>query len=112
MKVQLHTDAHVMVDAELSARIEANVEDQLTRFERLTRVEVHLSDESGGKRFGSDIRCLIAARAAGLQPVVVTHEAPTAALAIDGAVERLVAVLGHTFERLEGRATRETIRGR
>ena len=112
MNVKLHTDAHVVVDAELAARIEGDVADQLARFDRITRVEVHLSDESGGKRFGDDVRCLIEARAAGLRPVAVNHAARTAADAIDGAVEKLVAVLTHTFERREGRANRETIRGR
>lgn len=113
MKVQLHTDKHVVVDAELSARIEANVGDDLARFEdHLTRVEVHLTDQSAGKRTGADIRCVIEVRPAGLQPVAVTHSAPTAGAALDGAVETLVALLGHTFERLEDRGARETIRGR
>jgi len=112
MKVQLNTDRHVVVDAGLVARIEANVEDQLGRFERLTRVEVHLTDQSGGKRLGADVRCLIEARAAGLRPVAVTHAAPTAADALDGSVEKLATLLGHTFDRLEDRGARETIRGR
>jgi hypothetical protein len=48
MKVQLHTDTHIVVDAELSARIAANVESEFSRFERLNRVEVHLSHRAAG----------------------------------------------------------------
>jgi len=113
MKVHLHTDNHVVVDGELAARIEANVGADLARYaDHLTRVEVHVSDDSAGKRAGADIRCLIEARPAGRAPVIVTQKAREVGSALDGAVAKLVSALAHTFERLEEGSARETIRRR
>lgn len=113
MKVQLHTDKHVLVDAELSERIERSVADDLARYgEHLTRVEVHLTDQSGGKRTGGDdVRCLMEARPAGMQRIAVSHNAPTVAEALAGAVEKLLHALGHAYDRLDDKGARETIRG-
>ena len=112
MKVHLHTDKHVFVDAELVERIEANVEAELARYaEHLTRVEVHVSDDSAGKRTGADVRCLIEARPAGRAPIVVTQQSREVASALDGAVVKFAAALDHTFGRRDDRHSRETIRG-
>ncbi|MFA6298842.1 MAG: HPF/RaiA family ribosome-associated protein [Nocardioides sp.] len=111
MKVHLHTDHHVVVDAELGARIEANVGDRLARFaDHLTRVDVHLTRRAA--ETGSGVRCSIEARPPGLRSIAVTHEAPDASAAIDGAVAKLLTTLGHAVERLEHRGARETIRGK
>lgn len=111
MKVHLHTDNHVVVDAELGTRIEANIAAELARFaDHLTRVDVHLTRR--GADTGTGVRCSIEARPPGLRPIAVTHEAPHATAAIDGAVAKLVTTLGHAVERLEHRGARETIRGK
>lgn len=113
MQVHVHTDNHVVLDAELRARIEASTGDELARFDgHVTRVEVHLSDQSGGKRSGRDLRCVMTADASGLPPLVVTEDAESVALAIDGATEELRSVLSSTFDRIEDHRDRETIRGR
>lgn len=113
MKVHLHTDHHVVIDAELGARIEANVAAELTRFaDHLTRVDVHLTGQGAGKGEGAGVRCSIEARPSGRGPITVTHGAANATAALDGAVAKLVAAVGHTFDRLEDRRTRGTIRGR
>jgi ribosome-associated translation inhibitor RaiA len=112
MKVNLHTGTHVVVDAELSARIEDQVEGRLAKYERVNRVEVHLTDASGGKRIGADVQCRMEARPAGMSPVAVSHAAPTVAAAVDGAVGKLVARLDHALGRLADRGARKTIRHR
>jgi hypothetical protein len=58
------------------------------------------------------VRCSIEARPSGVAPIAVTHEAPQAKAALDGAVAKLVTTLGHAVERLEHRGARETIRRR
>jgi Sigma 54 modulation protein / S30EA ribosomal protein len=111
MNVQLHTDRNFVIDAELAARIETNVAADLERFSsRVTRVDLHLTDQSAGRKTGAHVRCLAEAQVAGHPPVVVAHEAPEAKEAIDGAVVELVSALGHTVERLVDKDLRETIR--
>lgn len=112
MQVHVHTDKHVVLDAELRDRIEAILREDVTRFEdHLSRIEVHLTDQSGGKRSGRDLRCVMTAEAKGLPPLVVTEDAETVAEAIAGATEALRSSLRSTFERLEDHRDRATIRG-
>jgi ribosome-associated translation inhibitor RaiA len=109
MNVYLHTDHHVVVDAELAARIEANVGRELARFAgHVTRVDVHLTRQGEG----TSVRCAIEARRSGLGPVAVSQEASNATAALDGAVAKAVTALAHATERIEHRGDRETIRGR
>jgi ribosome-associated translation inhibitor RaiA len=66
------------------------VEDALGRFnDRITRVEVHLSDQSGPKDGQRDKRCMMEVRLRGRQPTAVTHQAKTLNQAIDGAADKL-----------------------
>jgi ribosome-associated translation inhibitor RaiA len=77
------------------------VEHALSRFsDRLTRVEVHLSDENGPKSGPDAKRCMMEARLRGRQPITVTHRAETLGQAIDGAVDRLQRLLDSAIERL------------
>lgn len=68
--------------------------------DRITRVEVHLSDEHGPKNGQADRRCMIEARLAGRQPTAVTHHAATLDLAVDGAAAKLLSSIEHTLGRL------------
>ena len=113
MKIQVNTDRNVEGGEALSERAEADLGSALTRFEdRLTRVEVHLRNESAGRTTGNDFRCLIEARPAGMDPVTVTHHAATLDEALHGATDKLETLLTSTFERREGQENRDTIRGR
>lgn len=111
MKILLNTDHNVEGSAALGERVERDLATALTRFkDRLTRVEIHLRDESAGRTTGDDVRCLIEARPAGEEPVVVTHHAGTVDEAVMGATDKLVSLLSSKFERLESRESRATIR--
>lgn len=113
MKIQVNTDKNVGGSDALSERIETDLASALTRFEhRLTRVKVHVRNESAGRTTGDDFRCLIEARPAGRDPVAVTQYAATLDAALRGATDKLETLLTSKFERLEGQETRETIRGR
>lgn len=67
--------------------------------DRLTRVEVHLSDVNGPKG-GPDTRCALEARPAGMQPVAVTCDAATPSEAVKGAGEKMNSLLTTVFEKL------------
>lgn len=85
--------------------IEDHIRDQIhqhiNRFlKRLTRIEVHLSDENEPDRdTGDDKRCLIEARPAGRDPLVAEHTCGDMYEAIDTAVAKLTRVLESKLER-------------
>jgi len=98
MHIEVRTDTRTTVDV---ADVTAEIETGLDRYrDRLTRAEIHLSDVNGPKG-GTDCRCVLEARPAGRQPVVVTSDAETPDEAVSGAIEKMGRLLGSTFERLE-----------
>lgn len=110
MIIQVNTDKNITGNSEMAQQIEAEVVNGLEHFsEKITRVEVHLSDENSAKKSGSnDMRCLLEARPAGLQPVTVSHQAATLEQAVEGAVEKLKRSLDSTLGRLAERKTHDT----
>lgn len=104
MIIQINTDGNIPGSEELDQQTRAVLESVLGHFaERITRVEVHLSDENSHKGGSNDKRCLMEARLEGLQPTVVTDEADTIDQAIDGAAEKLKRSLDRTLGRLSDR---------
>jgi ribosome-associated translation inhibitor RaiA len=103
MIIQVSTDNHIQGSAELTSQVEGVVEGALGRFgTRITRVEVHLGDESSSsKHRDDDKKCVMEARLAGLQPITVTHHAATLEQALDGAAEKLEKTLDRTIGRLD-----------
>lgn len=103
MQIQVNTDNHINGSRELTERIEGTIRGALGRFgERITRVEVHLSDEnSSAKTHDDDIRCVIEARLAGIQPITVTHQSASVEQAVDGACEKLEKTIKRNLERLD-----------
>lgn len=111
MKIQINTDTNIEAGQAFTERTEAELSAALERFpHRLSRVEVHLRDESAGRSTGDDLRCLMEARIEGMEPVTVTDHAAALDDAIRGATDKLETVLTSTFERLEGQENRKTIR--
>lgn len=105
MKIQVNTDNHVKGGEGLTRFVESVVEGALGRFaERLTRVEVHLSDENSSAKSGdNDMRCVMEARLAGMNPISVTQQDGSLERAIEGAAAKLEEVLNSTIERLQDR---------
>jgi ribosomal subunit interface protein len=101
MQIQINTDDNIEVREDLADQVKGVVESALERFsDRITRVEVHLSDENGRKGGQDDKRCMMEARVAGRQPTAATHRAATLDQAVDGAAEKLKRSLESTLERL------------
>lgn len=112
MEIHLHTDHNIQGREALAAEVTERVESRLERFaDRLTRVEVHLGDESAGRSSGADIRCMLEARPAGADPVAVTSHAPTVDGAVGGAIGKLTRVLESQFGRRDHTKGSDTIRG-
>jgi len=104
MQVQVHTDSSINGSDNLTHAVEAAVGGAVKRWtERITRIEVHLSDVNRHKGGTDDKRCLMEARLGGLQPIAVTHMAGTLPEAIDGAADKLKKSLENTLGRLNER---------
>ena len=112
MHVQVTTGHHVEGSQRLIRHVEGEVATALERFaDRITRVEVHFTDENGHTKAGdSDKRCAIEGRLAGLPPLAVSHQAGTIELALVGALEKLQRSLDHTLGRLKDARTKESPR--
>ena len=105
MLIQINTDSNIEGDEALAKQAQAVLRGTLEHFgEQLTRVEVHLSDQSSDKKSGTDDkRCLLEARLAGLQPITVSYQAATLEQAIVGAAKKLERSLDSVLGRLENR---------
>ncbi|MBK5966247.1 ribosomal subunit interface protein [Thiocystis minor] len=101
MQIQVNTDRHTEGHERLATWASGVVEQALSHVsDRITRVEVHLSDENGDKRGQHDQRCMMEARLEGRQPIAITHQAATMDQAVKGAAEKLTGAVESILGRL------------
>ncbi len=106
MQIQVNTDHTIEGHEALAARIRGVVENAMSRVsDHITRVEVHLTDESGPKSRENNKRCMMEARLEGRQPIAVTDEAATLDASVEGAVDKLARLIEHTLGKLHDRRT-------
>jgi ribosome-associated translation inhibitor RaiA len=109
MHIQVNTDHTIEGHEALADQIRGIVENALSRMsDRLTRVEVHLTDESGPKNRANNKRCMMEARLEGRQPIAVTDEAATVDLAVNGAADKLARLIEHTLGKLHDQRAHRT----
>ncbi len=103
MLVNVNTDANIRGSEKLREHITATLEDSLEKYaDRITRVEVSLTDENSAKKeAGDDLRCLLEARLAGMQPVVMSCDASGIDVAVDGAIDKLLRLLDSRIGKRE-----------
>ena len=105
MQVQFNSDSSVMGTENVAERIEAQLRHKLARFaDRLTRLEVHVSDVNGSKHGGDDKHCMIEARIRGSRPIGVTATAAK----VDDAARKAGAVLAKRLESFFGKESRHS----
>lgn len=103
MQFQFNADSSVMGTADVARRIEAQVRRKLDRFaDRLTRLEVHVSDVNGRKHGADDKHCTIEARPRGSRPIGVTGKAAD----LDAAARIAASTMAEPLERVLGKASR------
>jgi ribosome-associated translation inhibitor RaiA len=103
MQFQFNTDSSVMGKQEVATRIENQVRQKLARFEdRLTRLEVHVTDVNGRKHGADDKHCTIEARPRGGRPIGVTGKAAD----VDAAARIAAGTMAERLERVFGKAER------
>lgn len=102
MQIQVNTDSTIHGSEGLHAHVESVLSGALDRFAgRVSRVEVHFSDENGDKTRPDDKKCLLEARVDGRAPSVVSHNGNTVDEALSGATHKLQRVLDTTFGKLQ-----------
>lgn len=104
MDVQINTANNVAGREALTQQLEEAVRTRLSRFsDRLTRVEVHIGDESGECNTGTDKRCVIEVRPAGRDPISVTEQAGSIDQAAAGALSKVTTALERDFGKITSR---------
>lgn len=91
MLIQVNTDSQTSGTMEMNSDVQSLIEEKLSRFAtRITRVEVHFTDEnSAGKSGGNDKRCMIEVRMASMDPISTTDFGGTHGQALRGAVNKM-----------------------
>lgn len=109
MKIQINTDHNIEGREQMASEATSVVESALDRFrDRITRVEVHISDQNGDKSGQADKRCMLEARLEGRPPTAVIHEAASLEEAVEGAAYKLARMLESTLGRLHDQASHRT----
>ena len=105
MQIQINNDRHIDSSEARDQWARSVVEAALGHLaDHVTRVDVHLSDESAGQGGAPDKRCLMETRPTGRPPIAVTQHAPTIEGAVSGAVHKLTRAMEHDL----GRAAKHT----
>jgi hypothetical protein len=111
MRIQVNSDSSIAVDNRITGFVADEVNRVLSRFtDKLTRVEVHLTDVNSHKFGLTDKRCMIEARPARHQPLTVTSGARTVKQSVGGALAKMRRALQTFFDRL-GSGQRKTKAG-
>ena len=101
MYIQIHTDNQVASDHDRDDRLEEQIRQRLARFEnRITDVEVHVSDVNGPRGGAADLRATLEARLNGVPPVAVADHGSSVDRAILGAAKKAARALDHQLGRL------------
>jgi ribosome-associated translation inhibitor RaiA len=96
MQIDVSTDSRINGREKLTHYVQGHLETVLERFSaRITRVEVHLTDESGGE----DTKCVMEARMGGRPPVAVKSQERSIDQAITAATHKLKHLVESTLGR-------------
>ncbi len=102
MIIQVNTDNHIDGKEDLSTYVSNLVTEKLQRFDsQLTRVEVHLSDENGGKSGANDKKCSIEARLDNLDPIFASAESDELGKAIHEGVNKIKRAIENQLDRVK-----------
>ncbi len=100
MQVLVNYSSGIDQSTTLEDHVRHQIDHSVGRFaDRVTRVEVHISDENAHKHGRTDKRCTLEARPAGMKPIAVESHAADFYAAVTEAAGKLGRALIHRFER-------------
>jgi ribosome-associated translation inhibitor RaiA len=104
MKVQFNTDKNIQGTEMLEAFVADKISSSLKHFaDKITRIEVHLSDQNADKVGKDDIQCKIEARIAKLKPIIATSNSDTKEKALDMAIDKMKAALNTIIGKMKNK---------
>jgi len=113
MNILINTANQLKSSENFNEQIRQTITDSMgSHGAHITRIEVHLSDENGGKFGLEDKRCLLEARLEHLKPVAVSHNAANLLLAVEGATEKLNRSIDHIVGRRESQRDHKNVNER
>ena len=81
IKIQLNTDNNIQGTEKFEQFVSDKLNSSLKRFaDKVTRIEVHLSDQNADKGGADDIQCKMEARVEGIQPLIVVSKSASKAI--------------------------------
>lgn len=102
MKIQFNTDKNIQGVETLETYVSEKITNGLKHFaNKITRIEVHLSDQNADKEGSDDIQCKIEARVEGLQPVMVVSNSSSNEEALDSAVSKMKSTLATIMGKMK-----------
>jgi ribosome-associated translation inhibitor RaiA len=102
MTIQFNTDRNLTLHEEFRDKLSSLLAEKLNRFsDHITRLEVHLSDDNGGKNGPDDKKCLLEARVEGRPPIAVSALANNYEQAVDAAIDKIKSSLNTVLDRLK-----------
>ena len=102
MTIQFNADKNLTLHDQFRDKLSTHLTEKLSRFsDHITRLEVHLSDDNGGKNGLDDKKCLLEARVEGRPPIAVTANANNYEQAVDGAIDKIKSSLDKLSGRLK-----------
>ena len=104
MKIQFNTDKNIQGTEALEQHVAEKITSGLKHYSnRITRVEVHLSDQNANKGGVDDILCKIEARVENLKPILVTSSSDSKEKALDASISKLKTSLGTVVGKIRNK---------
>lgn len=108
MTVQINTDHNIGGHESLATWVRSQVETTLGRYSpQITRVEVHLSDESSQRSTGADKKCRMEVRLANHQPLSASEHADSVDQAVKNCADKIYRLIETTLGRIHDRQLRK-----
>ena len=94
MTIQVNTDNNIKGSENMETYVTDKMQHGLKHFvDKITRVEVHMSDQNADKNGANDIQCRIEARLEGQQPLLVESKEENHEKALSAALSKMQAAL-------------------
>lgn len=101
-RMQFNSANNVHGGDAVNETVSKTIRSRLSRFEpRLTRLEIHFSDENGPRASSDEIRCMIEARPKGADAVSVTGNGTNVEQAASVAASKMAGLLDSQFGKAD-----------
>lgn len=101
MKIQLNTDHNIQGTESLEKNVIEKLQRDLKHYtKKITRIEIHLTDQNANKGGDDDIQCKMEARVEGMQPLIVVSRKRNKEVALDDAVDKMKAALSSRIGKM------------